>query len=289
MRPGILLRGEIINFNRPKVMGILNVTPDSFYAGSRQWDKRGYSAISEQISVRVDEMISQGVDWIDIGGYSTRPGYADVAEKEELDRLKAGMEGIRRVSLEIPVSVDTFRSKAARVCVEEYSADIINDISGGTGDEEMWETVSDLKVPYILTHSITAESSFHTVSNYSDVVAEVLQSLAFRLAKLRDMGMADVIIDPGFGFSKSVEENFKLLSDLKIFRTLNAPILAGISRKSMIWKALGVTPEESLTGTTVLNTAALLNGADIIRVHDIREGVECVELIQKIKNQNHDN
>lgn len=269
-------RGELIDFERPKVMGIINVTPDSFYSGSR--------VAGEEPGRRCEEMLRDGVDMIDVGGYSSRPGCEDVSPDEEWHRLREGLSLIREVAGdEVIISVDTFRSDVARRCVEEFGVNIINDISGGMEDEEMFGTVAQLGVAYVLMHLRGTVRTMAQYTDYEDVTAEVIGDLAFKLARLRQLGVADVIVDPGFGFSKTIEGNFELMKNLPEFQRLGCPVLAGISRKSMIWKSLGITPEDSLNGTTALNMASLLGGADILRVHDVKAAVETVELFMKIR------
>lgn len=266
--------GRLITFDKPKVMGILNVTPDSFYAGSRVCGK--------DISDRVRSMLEEGADIIDIGGYSSRPGADDVSPDEEYSRLAEGLEAIRRIREDALVSVDTFRADVARRCVEEWNVGIINDIGGGDLDPGMWDTVASLGVAYVLMHMRGNPKTMGNFTGYKDVTAETLQSLAFKAASLRGKGVRDIVIDPGFGFAKTVEQNYQLLSDLREFRIIGGPVLAGISRKTMIWKPLGITPDEAANGTTVLNTVSLLNGADILRVHDVRNAVETIKLISML-------
>lgn len=268
---------SLLSLETPKVMGILNVTPDSFYAGSRTPDRLA-------IRSRIEEMIQQGVDIIDIGGYSTRPGASDVTPDEEFRRLASGIDCVRSINPQIPISVDTFRAGVARRCVEDFNVEIINDIGGGDLDPEMWHTVAELKRAYILMHSRGTPATMSSLNQYQNVTADVISNLWQKVAELRRMGVADVIIDPGFGFAKDVTQNFSLMQNLKAFQMLEAPLLVGISRKSMIWRTLNVTPEKSANGTTVLNTFALMNGANILRVHDVRQAVECIKLTEKLLN-----
>lgn len=267
--------GRLISFDTPKVMGIVNVTPDSFYAGSRVSE-------SADISDRVRSMLADGADILDIGGYSSRPGADEVTPDEEYSRLARGLEAIRKVKEDAVVSVDTFRADVARRCVEEWNVGIINDIAGGDLDPEMWDTVTDLNVPYVLMHMRGNPKTMGSLTDYKDVTAETLSALAEKTAQLRQKGVRDVVIDPGFGFAKTVEQNYQLLSDLKEFKIIGAPVLVGISRKTMIWKPLGITPDNAANGTTVLNTIALLNGADILRVHDVRNAVEAIKLVSQL-------
>ena len=277
MRPTITIRGKLYSFDTPKVMGIVNATPDSFFSESRTPD---YLSIKK----RIEKMINEGVDILDLGGCSTRPGAPEISAEEEYERLLPALDVARSLAPEIPVSIDTFRASVARKCVEEWKADIINDISGGTLDHAMAETVAELKVPYILMHLRGTPADMQTHTDYEDVVADVLKDLAFKIADLRQLGVANVIVDPGFGFAKTVEQNFRLLDCLEVFRHLECPILVGISRKTMIWKTLGCTPAEALNGTTVLNTTAILKGADILRVHDVAEARQCVALTNCLKD-----
>ncbi len=267
--------GNLMDFRSPKVMGIVNVTPDSFYGGSRV-------ETAEAVRRRVAEMRRDGADIIDIGGFSSRPGASDVSPEEEYNRLAGGLEAVRIEWPEAIVSVDTFRAEVARRCVEEWNVAIVNDIGGGTLDPDMWNTVGELGVTYVLMHMRGTPATMTGLSDYGDVTAEVLSDLAFKLAELREAGVADVIIDPGFGFAKTVEQNYRLLADLREFRVLGAPLLAGLSRKTMIWKTLGVTADEARDGTIALDTVALMNGADILRVHDVRPAVETIKLLEQL-------
>lgn len=264
-----------MKFARPQVMGILNATPDSFFVGSR------CSGTGDAES-RTLALLDEGADMIDVGGFSTRPGASDVNADEEYRRLAEALEGVRKAAPEAIVSVDTWRAGVARKCVEEWGVQIINDVSGGTLDPEMYSTVAGLKVAYVLMHMRGTPANMQQLTDYADVTADVIEWLARRLAELRQLGVADVIVDPGFGFAKTLEQNFRLLGELDAFRQLDAPLLAGMSRKSMIWKTLRCTPEESLNGTTVLNTVALQKGAHILRVHDVKAAVEAVSLMEMI-------
>lgn len=250
-------------------MGIINVTRDSFYSGSR--------VTPGEVSSKCREMISAGADIIDIGACSTRPGAAPTEETHETDALISAISIIKDDMPDSILSVDTYRPSVARKCVEA-GADIINDVSGGC--DEMFSTVAELKVPYVLTHNRGNSQTMQSKTDYEDVSAEVLRDLAFKTDRLRQEGVCDVIIDPGFGFAKTLDQNYRLLSQLEAFKRIGAPVLAGLSRKSMIHKELGVTAEEALNGTTALNMIALLNGADLLRVHDVKEGVETVKLFE---------
>ncbi len=267
------LRGHLLEVSRPLVMGIINATPDSFYSGSRKQD-------SESVAERTEEILAQGADIIDIGGYSSRPGAENISEEEEYRRLAFALEGIRKVAPESIVSVDTFRAGIARKCVEEWDVSIINDISGGDGDPEMWPAVADLKVPYILMHMRGTPTTMQSMTEYADVVADTLSELSFKIDGLRQLGVCDIIVDPGFGFAKTVEQNYRLLRELRAFKSLGVPVLAALSRKSMIWRPLDISPEESLDGTVTLDTVALMNGADLIRVHDVLPAVRTVRLLE---------
>lgn len=271
-------RGELISIECPLVMGIVNATPDSFYSGSRTPEVC-------DIIERSRQLIEEGADWLDVGAYSTRPGCAEVSEEEEWRRLDEALSAIRAwIGEEVMISVDTFRASIARRCVEKYNVGIINDISGGLADPEMFPTVAELKVGYVLMHFRGTPQTMANLTGYNDVTADVIRELAFRLDELRSLGVADVIIDPGFGFAKTIDQNFTLLRNLREFKILECPILAGLSRKSMIWKTLGISPEESLNATSALNMTALLNGADILRVHDAKEARRIIKLYDKLIN-----
>ncbi len=252
-------------------MGIVNVTPDSFYEGSR-------TGVG-QVTDRVARMLDEGADIIDIGGYSTRPGAAEVSAADELGRLLPAVDEIRRRFPDIPLSVDTYRAAVAAECLA-HGADIVNDIGGGDLDTEMFETVAEARAPYILMHMRGTPATMQTMTDYEDVAADVLRDLAFKTDRLHQLGVCDVIIDPGFGFAKTTDQNYRLLGALGALRELGCPLLAGISCKTMIWKELGITPDESLNGTTALNMIALMNGADILRVHDVKECAETVRLYE---------
>lgn len=268
MQPFTLnLRGRIVSIGRPQIMGIVNVTPDSFYAGSRNVD-----ALS--VARRVEKMIEDGADWLDIGAYSSRPGAAEVTPREEMERLRTGMKALREVAPEIPVSVDTFRAGVARMAVEELGVDVVNDISGGTLDPDMFAAVARLRVPYILMHMRGTPSTMQTLTEYDDVTADVITDLQRKLADLRMAGVADVIVDPGFGFAKTIGQNYTLMRELDKFSLLGCPLLVGVSRKSMIYRLTGKTPDESLPGTIALGAIALERGAAFLRVHDVAEAVE---------------
>lgn len=268
------LQGRLHRYDCPQVMGILNITPDSFYSGSR-------TMLESEIGVRIESMISQGVNFIDVGAYSSRPGADDVSPEEEIARLRRGMAVLRRLAPDIPVSVDTFRADVARASVEEMGADMINDISGGTLDPDMFATVASLKVPYILMHMRGTPATMQQFTAYNDVTADVILDLSAKLRQLRLLGVADVIIDPGFGFSKTPDQNFELMRNLSEFSVLECPVLVGISRKSMLTKSLGIDTSDALVPTVALDAIALTKGAAFIRVHDVREAVQTVFLFNK--------
>lgn len=270
------LRGKLYSLREPKIMGILNVTPDSFYAESRTSDE-------EHIAARVQQLMDDGADMIDIGGYSSRSGADDVSPEEEMNRLRRGLRVVRRLYPEVPISVDTFRADVARMCVEEEGADIINDISGGMMDRQMFRTVARLGVPYILMHMQGTPDTMQQAPHYDNLRREVMLYFAERIDRLCQMGAKDIIVDPGFGFGKTLEHNYELFHHLDDFNLFNLPLLVGISRKSMIYKLLGGTPQTSLNGTTVLNTIALMKGAHILRVHDVKEAVEAKRIVMKMK------
>ena len=272
----INIKGDLFPLDRPVVMGILNVTPDSFFAGSRK-------RTEAEIAVRIEEILAQGGDWIDIGGYSSRPDATPVTADEEMRRLELGLEILRHDYPSVPVSVDTFRADVARCCVEKYGVAMINDISAGELDPEMFRTVADLKVPYIMMHMRGTPQTMASLTDYTNLMDEIMLYFAEKVRQLRLMGVSDLILDPGFGFSKTLEQNYELMAHLREFGIFDLPILVGISRKRMIYQLLEGTPEESLNGTTALHTYALLNGADILRVHDVKEAVEAVRIVQKIK------
>lgn len=272
----INIKGELFSLDRPVVMGILNVTPDSFFAGSRK-------RTEAEITTRIEEILAQGGDWIDIGGYSSRPDATPVTADEEMRRLELGLEILRHDYPSVPVSVDTFRADVARCCVEKYGVAMINDISAGELDPEMFRTVADLKVPYIMMHMRGTPQTMASLTDYTNLMDEIMLYFAEKVRQLCLMGVSDLILDPGFGFSKTLEQNYELMAHLREFGIFDLPILVGISRKRMIYQLLGGTPEESLNGTTALHTYALLNGADILRVHDVKEAVEAVRIVQKIK------
>lgn len=268
----INVRGRLFDLSQPQVMGILNVTPDSFYSGSRM-------QTDAQIAARAEQIVEEGGTMIDLGAYSSRPGAADVSPEEELSRLSRALGIVRGLFPDVVVSVDTFRAEVARRCVEDYGADIINDISGGTLDEDMFPTVASLNVPYILMHMRGTPQTMQQLTDYKDVTAEVLRYFGEKVDRLHAMGVSDIILDPGYGFAKTLEQNYQLLSRQRVFEVLDLPVLVGVSRKSMICKVLGCTPEEALNGTSVLHALALQQGTHILRVHDVKEAVETIKLV----------
>jgi len=272
----INIKGKLLDLSQPRVMGVINITPDSFYKGSRV---NGEKEILEKAA----RMIEDGADIIDIGGYSSRPGADDITLEEERERLLGPVKIISRELPQAVISVDTFRSEIAREAIIECGAHIINDISSGDTDKNMLNLVAELNVPYIMMHMKGNPSSMQRNPVYSDVVADILKEMSSRIVKLRASGVKDLIFDPGFGFGKTIGHNFEMLRRLNDFSIAGLPILGGVSRKSMIWKTLSITPEDALNGTTVLNTVALLNGADILRVHDVREAVQAVKLITELR------
>ncbi len=259
--------GELRNIRRPAIMGIINVTPDSFYAKSRT--PSVLSALTRAL-----EMTACGVDILDIGAYSTRPG-ADVIDADtEYDRLAPALESIRRELPQVIVSVDTFRTSVARRCIESFGPFIINDVAGGTIDAEIGAVAAEYHLPYILMHMRGTPDTMQTLTKYENVTRDVISDLAFKADALHQLGVADIIIDPGFGFAKDVDQNYQLMANLSEFKRMGYPVLVGISRKSMIWKPLQICASESLSGTVTLNTIAMLHGADILRVHDVAEAVQ---------------
>lgn len=274
----ISLGGSLMNFSEPKIMGILNVTPDSFFAGSRKQSE-------DEIRDRVKEIQTQGADIIDIGGYSSRPGADEVSAEEEYRRLETGLRVIRDLAPDAVVSVDTFRADVARRCVTEWGVQIVNDISGGYLDPDMWATVAELKCAYVLMHMRGTPSTMQSLTDYDDVTADVISDLAHKVDALHKLGVANIILDPGFGFAKDVEQNYRMMNQLEEFSRLGLPVLVGISRKTMIWKPLGITPDESLSGTVVLDTVAMMKGADIIRVHDVLPAVQTRKILSLINGK----
>lgn len=273
----INVNGSLLDLSQPRVMGILNVTPDSFYAGSR-------TQTEVKIARRVKQIVSEGAAIIDIGAYSSRPNADNVSAREEMERLRMGLKILFEIQPDAVVSVDTFRADVARMCVEEYGVAIINDIAAGEMDANMFHTVAALNVPYIMMHMQGTPQSMQQHPHYDNLLKEVFLYFARKVQQLRDLGVKDIILDPGFGFGKTMEHNYELLSHLEEFRIFELPLLVGVSRKSMIYRLLDITPQEALNGTTVLDTICLLKGADILRVHDVKEAVETVRIVQAMRN-----
>ena len=267
------IKGRVTTWNSPVVMGIVNVTPDSFFDGSRAFD-------SDAVARRVTAMVDEGADMIDIGAYSSRPGAAEVSATEETDRLARGMETIRRLFPDIPVSVDTFRADVARTAITEMGADIINDISTARLDPAMIDTVAELNAPYILMHMRGTPQDMATLTDYNDVTADVLAEMGEVVNEMALRGVCDIIIDPGFGFAKTLEQNYELMANLELFRLFHRPVLVGISRKSMLTRLLGITAADALNATTALHVIALDRGADILRVHDVAAARQAVAVWQ---------
>ncbi len=270
------IEGRVLSLEQPMVMGILNATPDSFFEGSR---------FSEENAVlkQVEKMLEEGAHFIDVGGYSTRPGAEHIPLEEEIKRTAKKIKKIKTTFPEAIISADTFRSKVALSAIEN-GASIINDVSGGMLDKDMMPTVARAKVPYILMHMRGTPQTMNQLTQYNNLVTEVVKELAINVKKAISHGINDIIIDPGFGFSKTADQNYELLKNLDYFKVLKLPLLIGLSRKSMIWRKLDCLPEEALNGTTVLNTVALLNGANILRVHDVKQAIEAIQLVNYLKD-----
>lgn len=272
----INVNGSLLDLSGPCVMGILNITPDSFYVGSRMQTEA-------EIAARAQQILDEGAGIIDIGAYSSRPNAENVSPREEMERLRMGLEILRKTQPGAVISVDTFRADVARMCVEEYGVAIINDIAAGEMDMDMFRTVAELNVPYIMMHMQGTPQNMQQHPHYDNLLKEVFLYFAQKVQQLRDLGMKDIILDPGFGFGKTVEHNYELLAHLEEFRVFELPLLVGVSRKSMIYRLLGNTPQDALNGTTVLDTICLLKGADILRVHDVREAVETVKIVEAMR------
>ena len=271
-------KGNLIDLNTPKIMGVLNLTPDSFYDGGKYKNQK-------EIITQVTQMISQGATFIDIGAYSSRPGAEHVSETEELRRMTPIVALLLKEFPEILLSIDTFRSKVAEECIE-LGAALINDISAGNLDVNMMETIAKHKVPYIMMHMKGTPQNMQQNSHYDNLLTEVMNYFSEKIEAARSKKIIDIILDPGFGFSKTTAQNYELMENLNILKNTNKPLLVGVSRKSMIYKILKTDAKNALNGTTVLNTVALLKGANILRVHDVKEAVECVKLIQQLKTVN---
>lgn len=271
------VKGRLLDLSTPQVMGILNVTPDSFYSDSRMQTEK-------DIADRAQQIIDEGASIIDIGAYSSRPNAEHISAEEEMNRLRTGLEILNRNHPDAVISVDTFRAEVAEQCVKEYGVAIINDISAGEMDNRMFATVAELGVPYIMMHMQGTPQNMQNEPHYDNLMKEVFLYFATKVQQLRDLGVKDIILDPGFGFGKTLEHNYELMAHLDEFSVFELPLLVGVSRKSMIYKLLGGTPQDSLNGTTVLDTVALMKGAHILRVHDVREAVEAVRMTEKIKH-----
>ena len=280
MKKTLNIAGKLLDLSTPQVMGILNITPDSFYAGSRFSDPQ--TALQQAA-----EMAAAGATLVDVGGHSTRPGADAVSETEELDRVLPVVALIREQLPQLIISIDTFRASVARQAVAA-GAQIINDISGGNLDSTMFQTVADLDVPYVLMHSRGTPQTMQQLTHYDNLVVDIIFELQQKIAQLRALHVKDVIVDLGFGFAKTAAQNFELLGQLEAFRVLDCPLLVGVSRKSMIWRTLNIKSEAALNGTTVLNTLALLKGASLLRVHDVKEAVEAVKLLAQTKTTSND-
>ncbi len=272
----INLGGELINLSHPVVMGIVNITPDSFYDG-------GKIESEKQLLSVVENMIKEGAAVIDIGGISTRPGASIISTKAELERLLPAVQAIRKNFKEIPISIDTFRSWVAVRVIDEIGPIIVNDISGGSLDTKMFETVGKMGVPYILTHIQGTPSTMQEDPQYEDIIKDISAFFGDKVKQLTQLGVKDIIIDPGFGFGKNLSHNFELLNRLDSFKVFQLPVMVGMSRKSIVCKALKVNPENALNGTSVVNTLALLGGADILRVHDVKEAMQAIKIFEELK------
>ena len=276
----IRCRGELIDLSSPKVMGILNITPDSFYNGGRYTTR-------EAIFKRIEKLASEGADFIDIGGYSSRPGAKHIESEEEIRRLDLGLKIVKKKFPDILISVDTFRSEVAEFAVKEYGVDLINDISAGETDPKMFETIALWNIPYIMMHMKGTPQNMQKNPEYKDVMKELIMFFSGKVNSAKQDGIIDIIIDPGFGFGKTLNHNYTILNHLDDLKILGLPIMIGLSRKSMIYKLLQINPEEALNGTSILNTLALEKGANIIRVHDVKEARQAISLINAtIKNHN---
>ena len=272
-------KGNLISLDEPKIMGILNITPDSFYKNSRT----DLTNLIEKAQLMIDE----GADFLDVGGFSSRPGAIDIPEDDELRRVIPAIDLLVKKFPDIPISVDTFRSKVAKEAVKAGAA-LINDITGGDGDKQMFKTIAELKVPYILMHMRGNPQNMQSKAVYSDMLGEIIYYFSKRINELTEHGVNDIILDPGFGFAKTIAQNFYLLDHLHDLSVLKLPVLVGLSRKSLIHKTLNIKPEEALNGTTVLNTIALLNNAKILRVHDVKQAKELINLVKFMRTEKYD-
>lgn len=273
--PTLRIKNQLISLQKPIVMGILNVTPDSFYEGSR-------TNSDKQILEKASQMLEEGATILDIGGYSTRPNADDISIEEELNRVLPSINSIKKEFPNSIISIDTFRSKVAKQAIEA-GADLINDVSGGTLDNKMFEMVVNLKVPYILMHMRGTPQTMKTLTNYENIIAEMMTYFHDKIITLKSLGVEEIILDLGFGFAKTIDQNYCLLKNLAIFENLELPILAGLSRKSMIYKRLDIPVSEALNGTTILNTIAIQNGAKILRVHDVKEAMQTIQILEYLR------
>ncbi len=276
----INLNGMLMDLSTPRVMGILNLTPDSFFGGSRM-------QTAEQVVGRIEQLRNEGADMVDVGACSTRPGAQQPSLQEEMERLRKGLSLVREVWPEAVLSVDTYRSQVARMCVEEFGVAIVNDISAGQMDGEMFPTIAQLGVPYVMTHMQGTPETMQQHPHYQHILKEVCLFFAKRIDALRKLGAKDIILDPGFGFGKTLEHNYQLLANLHELNLFDLPLLVGVSRKSMVYKLLETTPDEALNGTTSLHTIALLKGANILRVHDVKEARQAVTIVGKLEENLH--
>jgi len=277
MKININIRGSLYDLRLPRVMGVLNITPDSFYSGSRVNS-------DAEILKKASGMIESGADMLDVGAYSSRPGADNITEKEELERLIPALALLRKEFPSVILSLDTFRSSIAETGIKHFGVDIINDISGGLLDEKMYDIIERYNIPYVIMHMKGNPQTMHINPVYNDVLADIIKWFSERKQDLVHRGVRDIIIDPGFGFAKTIDHNFILLNKLDRFSVLELPLMVGLSRKSMIWKTLGISPDESLNGTVILNTVALMKGASILRVHDVCEAVQAVKLLGRLKS-----
>jgi dihydropteroate synthase len=268
--------GKIIDLSTPKVMGILNITPDSFFDGNKYLFEKDFLLKAEQ-------MLVDGANIIDVGGYSTRPNASEVNVEEEIARIKPVLKSLKKFFPEAILSIDTFRSQVAEIAVSEGAA-IINDVSGGNIDDQMFNTVAKCKVPYILMHMRGTPQTMSKLNEYNNITTDILDELLIKIKVLKELNVKDIIVDPGFGFAKNIDQNYLLLKNLSYFKVLEFPIMVGVSRKSMIYKVLDITSDEALNGTSVLNTIAILNGASLLRVHDVKQAVEAIKLVKKYLN-----
>lgn len=273
----INIKGALMDLSTPQVMGILNITPDSFYAGS-------HNQTAQEISERANRILEEGASIIDIGAYSSRPNAENISPEEEMRRLRMALEILNKEHPDAIISVDTFRADVAAMCVEEFGVAIINDIAAGEMDPHMFDTVARLNVPYIMMHMQGTPQTMQATPHYDNLIKEIFLYFAAKIEQLHAKGVKDIILDPGFGFGKTITHNYELLNQLQEFSLFEMPVLVGVSRKSMIYKLLGGTPFEALNGTTALNTISLLKGANILRVHDVKEAVETVKIVEAMRN-----